>query len=164
MPVLDYIPSYEDVRGALGLEDTELSDARIELRFREISLINGLNALDATLVTQYAAAVIASTPQDLIDAVHLYSTYKVAVDLLPSLPQIAPQQITDSNATIRRQTDDFESIRLALQAALTKHEDAVKQVLSPTTPVTPSSTGNSTHALISDLTYIPDPVTGPCVY
>lgn len=100
--------AYDEVRAALGVNNSELQDAVIALPIYEIGLVRELGKVSASLPAAFLAA--ADTPaegrpaatQSFIDAVHMFSAYSVAKQTGVSLATFAPKDVTDGKATISR--------------------------------------------------------------
>lgn len=111
MAISDYT-SFEDVRAALGVSSDELDDTTLSLPLYEYSLKARLREIDTTVTTVYATLVdvtltsLTDSQKNLKEAVYLFSTYAVALQLTVSLPLFSPKEISDGKSMQSRYTQD----------------------------------------------------------
>lgn len=109
--VLDYIPTFADVRALLGVSSDELEDDDIDVRVFVRMLELDLRALSASLMSEYitiqskSRSMRSTTEQQLFEAVQTYATFHVADQLCSSLPQFSPKTISDGKAFAQRHAD-----------------------------------------------------------
>lgn len=160
MQMLDYIPSYDEVRALLGVNDEELADRTIGLRVYVLSFEESLNELDESMskssgalrsqfdtVRKIAQASRTAVQQRFFDNVQSYATYHVADDLVSTLPQFSPKTITDGKAMVMRHADApyqkvIEGVRAGKARAVGRLKRAYQGQLGEavtTSVVTPAS-------------------------
>lgn len=148
MSVLTYIPSFEDVRALLGVEDEELPDSRIGLKVFFWSLEEALGNIHVDLkqeyldIVQIATASRSAAQARLFSTVQTYAAYHVAFDLCNALPQFSPKTISDGKAFVQRHADSpykvtIDSLSKGLARALANLVEAYASVGGPT--VTPAT-------------------------
>lgn len=107
--VTDYT-TYDDVRAALGLDDTELTDTTLALTTYASVLQRALRGTtDSTGKSLYAyfdeLSVIVNPTEDqdtLLGLIKEFSTYTVAVACLPGLSLLIKKTESDGKATVTR--------------------------------------------------------------
>lgn len=116
----------DEVRGVLGVAPEELLDATLELNIYSINLKLALSKVDATVVSQFntvngiSDASRTAVQTRFHEAVTIYAPYAVAVQVLPSLPMLAPKSITDGKAAVSKFS---ESPFKAMTAAIMQDHD-----------------------------------------
>ena len=107
--VTDYT-TYNDVRAALGLDETELEDATLALTtyasVLQRTLRGTVDSSNKSLYTYYDEISAIADPTDeqdtLLGLIKEFSTYTVAVACLPGLSLMAKKTESDGKATITR--------------------------------------------------------------
>ncbi len=121
MPLSTYTTP-DEVRAALGVSATELTDAVLAIPSYVLVATLALEDINVGLPALYTTTVAIPTPtpdqQRFIDLTKLYATYSIAQNLLTSLPLFAVKALTDGRASFERIADPFEYIRDDLPALL----------------------------------------------
>ena len=114
MPVPTATPA--EVRAALGVSTTEISDATISLPHYDTLVmldLEGVNSAAPSLYDTISAIPSNSrttAQQRYYDLVHLFCTYSRAKTLLAALPMFSVARLTDGRAEFQRQPDILEDI------------------------------------------------------
>jgi hypothetical protein len=110
------------VRAVLGISVKEASDAVIEDPVYLTGVLEVLYDLSTTLVIDYSGARDASPRTDkqtrFVLLVQTFCAYTVALQLIPNLPLLAPQIITDGKTAINRVANPYENLRPSIVASL----------------------------------------------
>lgn len=132
---LNPFTSNDEVRGVLGVTDQELLDVTLALGIYEINLRYVLNKVNAAVVSQFntinAIAVSTRTTAQAAfwDAVRLFSPYVVAFQLTPSLPLMAPKDITDGKAALGKFSESpFKAMTAAILVDHDRYQDHLLQM------------------------------------
>lgn len=100
--------SYDEVRSALGVNDTELKDSVLALPVYEMGLVRELNKLSTSLNAAFSTVRLkapgsrSATEAALFDAVRLFSVYACAKQACVGLANFAPKDVGDGKASISR--------------------------------------------------------------
>jgi len=124
----DFLPitaQPQDVRNALGVRFGELQDRDVDLYEAYYNLVRSYPLLATALVTSDTRAMNANR------AIVLYC----ALDLIPSMPTRTAKQDSLNNATLLRQTIDWESIQAKLQGELSEALAGLNLAVSTTVSV-----------------------------
>ncbi len=103
--------SREEVRAALGVNDTELPDAVLDLPVYQIGLVRELNKISTSLpaafstVSAIAEESRTATQKELYEAVTFFCVYAAARQAGASLGVMAPKDVGDGKASISRFSD-----------------------------------------------------------
>lgn len=139
MELVDFV-SFDDIRGALGVDESEISDATLSLDLYLFGLVSDLEDVSLSIVTDYIALRDAATdplPDPSWTAAEtrfyqqftLFCTYAVAKELTVALPMFGAKEETDGKASMVRFSQDpykntiasvlqrFESNKTKLAAA-----------------------------------------------
>lgn len=118
LPLSAYTTSAE-VRALLGVTSKELKDEQLALPMYRRLLSTELDELDPQLEADYEALANLPSPdatqEKFKDLVQLYSSYAIALHLVPSLEQFAPQKITDGRAEVQRSESDLKTLISGLE-------------------------------------------------
>lgn len=121
MALPDYTTA-DSVRAVLGISVKEASDAVIEDPVYLTGILEALYDLSTTLATDYRKARDASPRSDkqtrFVLLVQTFCAYTVALQLIPNLPLLAPQQITDGKTAVNRVANPYENLRPSIVASL----------------------------------------------
>lgn len=136
MPLSTYV-DYNEVRGALGVNATELKDTVLALPVYEMGLVRELRKVSPTLAASFssvAAMAPASRTEaeaELFEAVRVFSVYAVAKQVGVSLPTMIPKDITDGKASLSRfSAEVIKSTLDAVNAALAQARANLVSVLA----------------------------------
>jgi len=157
----------DEVRAALGVNETELSDVVLNLPVYEIGLVRELNKISVTLPAAFSlvSAVADETRTDvqqaLMDAVHLFSVYCSARQVGVSLGIMAPKDVGDGKASLARFSDSpyrdtlarVEQMYLATKASVLDALNAFAGTASGTASTVPFAVFSASKRSF-------DPVTG----
>lgn len=121
MALTDYT-TYAEVRAVLGVSTTELPDSILALSIYAMQATLALEDVYVDIPTDYAtisALPSKTVPQQrFVDLVKLYVPYRVAKELLTSLPMFSVKQLSDGRAEFQRQADVFADVRDGVDAAI----------------------------------------------
>lgn len=153
----------DSIRAILGVNAKELKDIVVTDNVFYTAMLEALHDIDAVLAADYLVAKAAEPPSAtqgrfvmLTDA---YCAYFVAQLMIPKLPVIAPQLITDGRSQVQRVDNPFATLLPAINASLTVFKDRLIAVykLINTGVVVPAARA---HARIAAVSLGTDPVTG----
>lgn len=153
--------SYNDIRAAVGVSTDELEDGTLALQLYENTLLLDLADISPDLKQDYLDAADDPSSVNLAfrSAVQIFATYSVARALIPALPLMVPQGITDGKAGISRFSGNpFVTTAQTLRESFDRFRKALADAY------TDYSNGSATDA--EDITYLivaspdTDPVTG----
>jgi hypothetical protein len=162
MALLTYT-TYDEIRAALGVSDTELPDTVLALPMYNVFAANVLEDVHANLADDFAAMSALPSPtaaqSRFIDLVKLYVLFGIAKQLTTSLPLFSVSQLSDGRAGFSRYDEAYKdliggieqnllSIRYRLYASYTS--------LFPGTAITAPST---TFSLVKATGLAVNPVT-----
>jgi len=166
MALTNYL-ELEEVRAALGVNDTELKNSVLNLPVYEIGLVRELSKISASLPvafsTSSAVPGVSRTPvqQALVDATHLFSVYACARQVGVSLAAMAPKDIGDGKASMSRFSDaPYKDVMTRVEAMYTAARNSLMEsmILYSGAGVQTKSTVPRTVFMASSRSY--DPVTG----
>lgn len=122
MAFSDYTTA-DSVRAVLGISVKEASDAVVEDTVNLTNMLEALYSVSTTLAADFRKAAAAAPRSDkqtrFVLLVQTFCAYAVALQLIPSLPLLAPQQITDGKTAVNRVDNPYEHLKPSLQASLT---------------------------------------------
>jgi len=107
MPLTTYCQP-DEVRAALGVNATELSDQVLALPVYEMGLVRELNKLSTSLGASFSLianktfAARTDDERNFFDSVSLFAVYTVAAQVGVSLANFAPRAVSDGKASITR--------------------------------------------------------------
>ncbi len=153
--------TYNDLRAALGVSSTDLTDEVLSLNLYELILKQEFENIDLTLESTYITTEALTTPtaaeMRFLAATDLFATYAVAKHLTASLPMFSFKQLTDGKAQGTRFDNPYKDtvayVKSQYDAAKSKLVEAFAAV---GTTVTPTVT-KSYFSIVSPST---DPVVG----
>lgn len=153
-----------EVRAALGVSDTELEDATLNLPIYSIGLKMGLEKISRSLPASFfAISQVAETERTdkqirLYDSVRLYSIYFVAKQAGGALGLISIKSLTDNKANFSRFSDaPYRDVLDNIEEALADARAALLDALTEMGD-TPVVTTPFTGLVVVNRSY--DPVTG----
>ena len=145
--------STEQIRSALGLSKTEISDAVLMQEQWDTLLLLDLESVSANLPTSYAtisgivegSRTAAETKVYLLT--RLFAILSVAKSLIPAVNMFSVQSLTDGKASFERQDDvqkqlfdgliaQYSAIKAALAAAYLQYDPAAAVIASVQTLLT----------------------------
>ena len=106
--LIDYIPSYDDVRAVIGADTEDLEDTEIELTVIELQLADALDSISENLTGIYEDIQVrlkdplqttTKLERKIVGTLQVLSTYYVALTLAPTFPVKILRKITDGKAT-----------------------------------------------------------------
>lgn len=101
----------DEVRAALGVNETELTDAVLNLPIYQIGLVRELAKISASLPAAFleVSALPESTRTEvqavLFDAARMFSVYTCAKQVGASLGSLVPKDVSDGKASLSRFSD-----------------------------------------------------------
>lgn len=106
--------SYAEVRAALGVSTTEVTDAVLSQTMWVTYLNSDLESVKSDLVTVFDTLSALASPSllesKLLSLIKLYATFSVANRLLVSLPYFGVKELTDGRASFTRADNPFEDV------------------------------------------------------
>lgn len=136
--LIDYIPSYDDVRAVIGADTEDLEDTEIELKVIELQLADALDSISENLIdifkdisAKLKDPLLTTTKLErkIVGTVQVLSTYFVALVLAPTFPVKILRKITDGKATGERTAEPFEKLQQELQDTVDALIDRLKDLL-----------------------------------
>lgn len=153
--------TYDDVRAALGVTDTELEDATLALTTYEDALVSEFEDISMTLKSTLDATLAKATPTEdeerFLRYARLFSAYTVAKLLTASLPMFGPKTITDGKAKIDRFNDPYRDTVKDVTAQYDKWRSRLSAAF---TALGQSSSTPTVRVYMSTVSPASDPVTG----
>lgn len=123
MQLLTYYTSYDEVRAALGVSSTELTDLRLALPIYAVQLEYDLEAINPLVITQFQRIHDIDPPSGrttleakFFATARLFSAYAVAKHLLVSLPMFSVEKLEDGKAGFTRFNDAYQDMRDGVDA------------------------------------------------
>lgn len=157
--------SNDEVRAALGVSISELSDAVLDLPIYESSLRRELVRVSSTLPSVFLAidgnppTARTADEQDLYDCASAFAILSVARHIGGALPMMAPKTLTDDKAGFGRFSD--EAYKTLLSDLEVRYQAAKADLVSAASVLSGSGATSLTSAIgfiASKNSY--DPVTG----
>ena len=136
--LIDYIPSYDDVRAVIGADTEDLEDTEIELTVIELQLVDVLDSVSENLIDIFKdisakledpLQTTTKLERKIVGTVQVLSTYYVALVLAPTFPVKILRKITDGKATGERTAEPFENLQRELQDTVDALIDRLKDLL-----------------------------------
>ena len=136
--LIDYIPSYDDVRAVIGADTEDLEDTEIELKVIELQLADALDSISENLIdifkdisAKLEDPLLTTTKLErkIVGTVQVLSTYFVALVLAPTFPVKILRKTTDGKATGERTAEPFEKLQQELQDTVDALTDRMKDLL-----------------------------------
>jgi hypothetical protein len=164
MATLTSYTTYDEIRAALGVSATEITDLVLARPVYDILLETDLEAVNANIPSLYAT--ISALPslsrttaqQRFYDLVRLFACYSLAKTLLSSLPFFAVERLTDGRAEFQRQKDLFGDVRQSIDGIYNTVRLRLSQAQLAVTPLeTPYVTTAYDYVVATGLAL--DPVT-----
>lgn len=155
MALIDFT-TYDEVRAALGVSSTEVSDtvlAQSQWAFQGLLDLEDINTAMPAMYTTIAAISSGSRTteqQRYYDLCRIFMTYAIAKSLLGSLPLFSAKRLTDGKAEFDRFSDAYKEIAEAIFAmfnSLRYRLGAAYQVLVPGASVATTYTSTLTVAV-----------------
>lgn len=163
MALLDYT-SYAEVRAVLGVSTTELPDATLALSLYSMHATLALEDIHESLPTDYttvSALPSKTAPQQrFVDLVKLYVPYRVAKELLTSLPMFSVKQLSDGRAEFERQADVFADVKDGVDSAISSLKYRLAAVYSALYPANSVTVAAPTLTMVLSTGLATNPVTG----
>lgn len=164
MALIPYCTSQE-VRAALGVTVSEISDQVLDLPVYEMGLRRELNRLSTSLPAAFSSAAAQTNPTEaqrsFTDAVKLFSVYAVARQVGASLALAAPKALNDDKAGFARDANSpYKDVLDRLEVLF---QQARQDLLDAFATLNTGSTGTTVLALPAGLLVSgrsSDPVTG----
>jgi len=163
MALSDYTTPQE-IRAVLGVSSTELTDETLALSMYGTLATLGLEDIHKNLPTEFstvsALPVKTSQQQRFVDLVKLYVPYKIAKELLTSLPLFAVKQLSDGRAEFQRQADVFNDLRDGVDAALNSLKFRLSATYASMYPAVIVNTPTATFSSVRAAGLAVNPITG----
>jgi hypothetical protein len=160
MSILDYT-SYDEVRAALGVSVSELSDDTLSLLMYEDALLADLDDIDDQLATTFATVQVEPTPTDaqtrFLRVTRLFATYSLAKALSATLPMFGPKSVEDGKARMERFADPYKATIASILAEYEKWRGRVQQAYIALGQSGTTATARPYFAVVSPAS---DPITG----
>lgn len=127
MDILKLIPSYDDVRAVLGVDDEELTDEQLALAVYSLQLSQGIDDVYENLPDLYKTLMekkeqdpesLTRLEKKILGTTQVYATYLLGSIIAPTLPIFAPKKISDGKALTERISDPYKNIKAQLDAQL----------------------------------------------
>lgn len=122
MALLTYT-TYDEIRAVLGVSKTELADATLALPIYDPLASIFLDEVNPNLETRFSevSALPSKTlaQQRFLDLVKLFVNYKIARELLTSLPMFSVKALSDGRAEFQRQDGVFDDLKDGIDSAVT---------------------------------------------
>lgn len=160
--MLTQYTSYDEIRGALGVAEEEITDEVLALPIYEQILLFELYDMDPGMEAAFLAlptTSLSANQQRFKDLMQVFSAYVLAKQLLITLPMFGPQTIKDAKTELVRVNDPYKETRegvfgfynLMKGRVLAAYQVLVPGAVLPTAPVITFMSGIALGA---------DPVTG----
>lgn len=160
MSILDYT-SYDEVRAALGVTVSELSDDTLSLPLYEDNLLTDLDDIDDQLAATFATTQIEPVPTDaqtrFLRVTRLFATYSLAKALSTTLPMFGPKAVEDGKARMERFADPYKATIASIAAEWEKWRGRVQQAYIA---LGQSATTTVVRPYFSVVSPASDPITG----
>ena len=136
--LIDYIPSYDDVRAVIGADTEDLEDTEIELKVIELQLVDILDSISENLIDIFKTISVkmedplqttTKLERKIVGTLQVLSTYYVALVLAPTFPVKILRKITDGKATGERTAEPFENLQRELQDTVDTLIERLKDLL-----------------------------------
>ena len=164
--LIDYIPSYDDVRAVIGADTEDLENAEIELKVIELQLVDVLDSISENLTGIYEEIQVrledplqttTKLERKIVGTLQVLSTYYIALTLAPTFPVKILRKITDGKATGERTAEPFEKLQAELEETVATLIDRLKDLLEE---YGEEVTRDTYGALTLSVGLAVDPVTG----
>jgi len=163
MALTDYT-TFDDVRAALGVSSEELEDATLSLDVYGFSLLAELEEMTPSPLDAYLAIkdsdleTLGTNESRFFRATRLFATYSIARQLLPSLPMLAPKELSDGKATmVRFPSDPYKETGKRVESQYETAKNRLRDAFSALSATTSASQYRTYFTTVASSS---DPVTG----
>lgn len=153
-----------NVRAVLGISDKEAEDVVVTSNVYLTGMLEALRALSLTLAADYTTLKIQSGTRTAAETRFLllaesFCSYTVAIQLIPALPLLAPQLITDGKSQQQRIANPYEQLKPSLSASLALFSFNLMDAYSTINPAIAKPV-KTARTMVAAVGLAVDPITG----